>query len=449
MRLNNRLLELTRPLQGYAMVSGSIGGLLLGLVAGAGSHGAESGLLHEASPYIKAAGTLWLNALSAIVIPLMAANVIAAVLRGKDARETSILSGKVFSLFVVWLVIGAVFTLTLMPLVLSTLTVDTSTVRAMTASLPAQAIAAVQTRPPLTTPTDVVTLLVPRNLLKAALNEELLPILIFAIAFAFAILKTNTESREMLSRFFRAVADALFQMVRWLVAFLPFGAFAMAFMFTESAGVGVAGVLAQFTLLSCGAMLAFTLFLYPLTSLTSGVSIRTFAAGVLPAQLAAVSTRSSLASLPALLEGGTTKLRLDPMVANLALPLSVAMFKVNRTISSLVKMLFIAHLFSVPLGIVQIVTFTVTVMILSFTNLGIPGGGGSFKSMAAYMAIGLPIEGYVLLEATDAIADIFKTVLNVTGDMSVTTVLDRRMKKARGVVDEAASPREELVAVSA
>ena len=121
-------------------------------------------------------------------------------------------------------------------------------------------------------------------------------------------------------------------------------------------------------------------------------------------------------------------LGLRPDVANLALPLSVAVFKVNRTTSSVVKMLFLAYMFNIDLSALQILTFTVTVMILSFSALGIPGGGGAWKSMAAYLVLGLPLEGYILLGATDPIVDIFKTVLNVTGDMSVAAVLDRRSK---------------------
>lgn len=443
MTLSPRTLGPKHTVAGYATVSGSVGGLLLGLVAGAFSHGRDTGLLHEMSPYVKAVATIWLNALSAIVIPLTATNVISAVIHGRDARESSILSAKAFVLFTIWLSLGALFTLALVPFVLDQLTVDSAMVDALAASLPTNALPSMLARPTLTTPTEVVALFVPRNLLKSALNEELLPLLLFSIAFAFAILRTSAASLDLLARFFHALSEALLVMVRSLVALMPIGAFAMAFIFTEGAGVGVAGILGQFTLVSCATMLGFTLVLYPLTALASGVSMRKFASAVLPAQIAAASTRSSLASLPALLAGGLGKLGLTPHIANLALPLSVAVFKVNRTVSSTVKMLFIAHLFNIELGVVQVLTFLTTIVILSFTSLGIPGGGGAFKSMAAYLAAGLPIEGYVLLEATDAIADIFKTVLNVTGDMSVATVLDRRASTHGAVaVTVASSPDE-------
>lgn len=408
-----------------APLGGSVGGLLLGLAFGTISHQTHNDLFVLASPWIKGAGTLWLNALSALVIPLTLTNVVTAILGGKDARLTGAVSARAFSLFVGWLLLGATFTLLIGPPVLALIPVDSATVAAMVSNVPQDALKAAQQIPAATTPSEIVARLVPRNLLEAAVNEDLLPLLAFAMAFAFAASRTSEASRQRLTSAATSISEALMVLVRWLLVLLPVGAFALAYIFTESAGVGIAGVLGQFTVLSCAAMLAFTLLLYPITALVGRVSIVRFARAVLPAQIAAATTRSSIASLPAMLDGATRVLQMNAAVANLVLPLSVAVFKVNRTVSATIKVLFIAHIFGVPIGVPQMITFVVTIMILSFTALGIPGGGTAFKSMAAYMAVGIPIEGYILLEAVDAIADIFKTILNVTGDMSVAVVTER------------------------
>ncbi|MBC8085911.1 MAG: cation:dicarboxylase symporter family transporter [Phycisphaerae bacterium] len=423
------------------MAIGSIGGLLLGLAVGTASHGSDAGAITAIEPYIKAVGALWLNALSALVLPLTVVNVISAVIRSRNAKHTGIIGAQAMALFVGALVLAAAFTLVLVPPLLSKLPVDAGFTASLSQSLPEEARQAAA-RPALgTTPAEIVSAFVPRNLLKSALNDELLPVLIFAIAFAFAIGRIKGPYQEILAGFFGGLAEALFVLVGWILLFMPVGAFALAFAFSIDAGAGVAGVLGQFTLFTCGAMLAFTLLLYPLTALAGRVSVKRFAAAVLPAQISAISTRSSIASLPALLAGAST-LRMDPAVANLALPLSVAVFKVNRTVSATVKMLFLAHLFGVPLGPVQVITFIITVIILSFTALGIPGGGAAFKTMAAYLAVGLPIEGVVLLEAADVVADIFKTLLNVTGDMSVATVLARISGRTNVEGSMGMAPRE-------
>jgi Na+/H+-dicarboxylate symporter len=112
-------------------------------------------------------------------------------------------------------------------------------------------------------------------------------------------------------------------------------------------------------------------------------------------------------------------------VTGFVLPLSVSTFKVNRTISSTTKLLFLAHVFAVPLGAAELATFLVTALILSFSSVGVPGGGSAFRTLPAYLAAGVPIEGIVILEAVDTIPDIFKTLTNVTGDMSAATILSR------------------------
>ncbi len=410
---------------GFTPVTSSIGGLLLGLALGVWAHEAPNALFSFLTPGLTAASTLWLNALTALVLPLTVANVIAAIIRSHDARTVGTFSAWALGMFVVMLLLGAAFTLAVVPPTLAFLPVDAAFARSLTQGLSEVAREAALKPPLAMDPSSIVTFFVPRNLLKSALNDELLPVLIFSIAFAFAVNRVQAPSRAVMDGFFRALAEVLFTLLKWILRVMPAGVFALAYTFSADAGLGVAGVLGQFVLLSCGAMFLFTVLLYPVTAVAGRISIGRFAAGVLPAQLSAIATRSSIASLPALLDGALRILRLDPVAANLSLPLSVAVFKVNRTVSSTVKALFLAHLFGIALGPVQIATFVFTIILLSFTSLGVPGGGAAFKSMAAYLAAGLPIEGIVLLEAVDVIADIFKTVLNVTGDMAVAVVVSR------------------------
>jgi Na+/H+-dicarboxylate symporter len=197
-----------------------------------------------------------------------------------------------------------------------------------------------------------------------------------------------------------------------------------------------------FIVLVCGLLLLFTLLLYPVTAMLGNVSMRTFARAAAPAQLVAASTLSSIAALPALIEGAAQHLRLPSRYTGFVLPLCVSLFKFNRTVSATAKLVFLAHVYGVPLSSATLVVFMFTVILLSFGALGVPNGGQAFTTLPAYVAAGLPVEAIILLEATSIVPDMLKTVLNVTGDMSVAAILSRSERAAameRPADDEAAA----------
>ena len=113
-----------------------------------------------------------------------------------------------------------------------------------------------------------------------------------------------------------------------------------------------------------------------------------------------------------------------PETARVILPLSVGIFKVNRTTSALCRLLVILYFWSIPAQPAQVCTFVITVMLLSFSELGLPGGT-QYRTVPAYLAAGCPIEAVILLEVFEPFSDICKTLLNVTGDLSVAAIVTR------------------------
>ncbi|MBI5709222.1 MAG: cation:dicarboxylase symporter family transporter [Candidatus Eisenbacteria bacterium] len=220
------------------------------------------------------------------------------------------------------------------------------------------------------------------------------------------------------------MAQAMSVLLRWILWLMPPGIFCLTYVLAVRAGPASAGAVGIFVTLDSALLVGFTLLLYPLVMAVGRVPMRRFARAVAPAQTVAASTRSSLASLPALVRGAERQLGLPAAVTGLVLPLSVATFKMNRTISSTAKLLFLAHVYGVPLAPVQVATFVATVLLLSFSTPGIPSVG-SVQTLPVYLSFGIPVEGVLILGAVDAIPDVFKTVLNVTADMGATALVAR------------------------
>ena len=258
-------------------------------------------------------------------------------------------------------------------------------------------------------------------------------ILVFTVLVGLAVGQLPEETRDPLAQVFRSLSDAMMVMVSWVLWGTPLGVFSLILGVSLQTGLGAVGLLGWYIGLLCGLLLLATALLYPITVFSGRTTFRDFARASAPAQLVAIGTQSSLASLPALIEGGSKGMRLPPEGTGFLLPLCVSTFKLNQGISPLFKFLILAHFFGVPLGMGEIATFIFVATLLSFSTVGVPRGGGGFKTLPLYLAAGIPIEGVVILEAVKTIPDFFMTLLNVTADMSAATILTRFSRSPAGV----------------
>jgi proton glutamate symport protein len=410
---------------GLSLTLWSLAALGAGLGLGALGHGSNASFFQILGDIVSPLGRLWVSALQMTVLPLVVVYLLAAIIGAGSEDSLSGLGGRAIALFVGLLVLAAVFTLIVTPPIIAAAAPDAGAFATLheTTTVP-QSVrdAAVGGTSSIG---DWIATLLPSNLFEAARRGDVLPLLLFSALLALAIRKLPDEQRLPLQTGAESLSAALMTLVKWLLAVTPIGVFALSYALGRDTGLEAVGVLGGLVLLQCGLMTAFTLLLYPISAIGGRVSIAAFARSLLQAQLVAVSTRSSIAALPAMLDGARTHLRLPASATSFVLPLTVSLFKVNRTISSTSKLLFLAYVYGIPLSAGTIATFIATVVVMSFSSAGLPGGGSAFKTLPAYVAAGLPIEGIVIAEAVETIPDIFKTVLNVTGDMSAATLLSR------------------------
>jgi Na+/H+-dicarboxylate symporter len=394
-------------------------GLVAGLAIGVAISATSSSGPRAFATAIEPIGTVWVNAIRMTVIPLVVSLLIATIAEERDFRAVGRLGGRAVALYAVILSTVALLTFLAAPPLFSVMTIDATSAASLRG-----ASSAAGTTAALPSFTSWLVGLVPANPVKAAVDGAMLPLIIFAVAFAAALARIEPERRAAATGIFRGIADAMLVIVGWVLAVAPVGVFCLSVALAVRVGVGVAGAVAYYLVLHSGFLAASGIALYAVVRIFSNVPLSRFARALLPAQLVAISTRSSVAALPAMIDGATRMLHLPLHVSGFALPFGVSVFRLNQAVTWIVSALFVAKLYDVPLTTAQLAFLGACSVPMSFSIPGIPSGG-LFIIAPFFVSVGLPIEGMGILLALDAIPDVFKTLLNVTSQMATTVLLAR------------------------
>jgi len=408
--------------------------VLVGLVAGlaAGVAISLSPALHGVVPVVEPIGTLWINAIRMTVIPLVFSSLIVGVVAARDGRAIGRVGWRALVTFLAILFTGAIFTALAAQPLLRLLPVSAATTESLRVA--AAATATVQEgAKQLPTFSQWLVSLVPVNPVRAASEGAMLPLIIFALAFAIALLRLPEQRRASVTGFFQSVFDAMLVLVRWVLIVAPLGVFALALPLAARLGVSAAGAIVFYiVVVSLLAALFGIGLLYPAAAIVGRVSLGAFARASAPAQAVAFSSRSSLAALPVMMDSAAERLGLPTEVSSFFLPLAASLFRAGAAVGLTFGVMFIARLYGVSLGPAQLATVVVTVVLTSFSIPGIPGG--SIIAMVPVMlAAGVPVAGIGILLGADTIPDMFRTTVNVTGDMTAATIVARRAAAAEQV----------------
>jgi proton glutamate symport protein len=396
---------------------GLVAGFLLGFGLGTSSSPVAATILAILTPV----GTIFINLIRMTVVPLVASMLVASVGSMAASGALGRLAGRAVLMALGLVAVAAVATVLIAVPVFARIHIDQEAAMALRGPTPAPSGSVAAPAAPLV---QVFVDLVPPNVVKAAADGAILPVIVFSVLFGIALARVTAERRDAVLRVAHGVADAMQQLIVAIIGLAPIGVFALAVPLAAKLGLAAVGAVAAYIALVVAlTILLGALLLYPVGIVAGLMTPRAFVAFCMPAQAVAFASRSSLAALPAMVESAE-RAGMPPAVSRFVLPLVASVSHVGAAVAQPVGVLFLARLYGVALSPAQLATVVVTVV---FATFAVPGGpGGSIIAMVPVLAAAnLPIEGIGILLAVDTIPDMFRTTANATGSLAIAAVLRR------------------------
>ena len=395
--------------------------LLWGVLAGVILGGVVGWVFGPKALFLSILGELFLNALKALVIPLIVVSMIVGISHLGDVRRLGRLGGITLLYFLTTMGLSVILGILLVNWIQPGVGVTIG--EEMTKVLPRKEYSFL----------NVLRGLIPPNLFQAMSEGQVLPLLLFSLLFG-GILTTLGPSGESVIQFFRGINDALLKMVRIVMFFAPIGVFSLVATRLAQAGGGemflqellrifkYAGTVILGLLIHGSLTLPLVLFLFtrknPLKVLK----------GVSQALMTAFATASSSATLPVTLEKTRSNLKTSPEVSSFVLPLGATINMDGTALYEAVAAIFIAQIYGIPLTLGQEVVIFLTATLAAIGAAGIPEAG-LVTMVLVLQSVGLPLEGIGALLAIDWFLDRCRTTVNVWGDVIGTGVIDSTLGK--------------------
>ena len=383
--------------------------MVLGIIAG--------GLMGSEASIFAPLGTLFIQLIKMLVVPLVAISIIAgaAALGGsRSAGRIGVVSiGYILLTTVVSIVISIVVGLIFEPGVgLSADGVNSiaqqSSTDAGTASTPSF--------------WDTVIGMIPANPIEAFAKGNILQIIVFGLFVGFGIATIEASRWQKITDALNSLLEALVWCIGKVMLVAPIGVFGLMADATGSYGFSILLQIANLLWVDIIAVLIMALVVYPLTLTISRVPLTHFFKTMLQPQIIAFSTASSMATLPVTLSA-CDKMGISKQTSGFVIPLGATINMTGNAIYYTLVALFFAQFYGIELSMAQYVAITVTASLGSIGQAGVPGP--TLMVVAVLAAAGIPIEGLPLLYALDRLFDMIRTVLNITGEAACAAVTDR------------------------
>lgn len=396
--------------------------LVAGLALGAAAAAYAGPEIKRVIEIIESMGGLWLNSLRMTVVPLIFAVLVTGIAGVADAAATGRLAVKTIILIVVALTFSSIYTVVFAEGFYALWPVSGTGAAALRAGASAAPDLAKQA-PNLI---DFVKGLAPPNVIKAASEDAILPLVVFASFFGFAVTRLPDARRGAILEFFDSIGETMVTVVRWILMAAPIGVFCLGLGVGLRAGIGAAGEIGHYVAAISLTNISLTVIAYVAALLIGRVSVGLWTRTVAPVQVAAFATQSSLACLPAMIERSRDDLGIPDRVNGLVLPLAVALFRFTGPAANLGVALFVARVYGVHPSAAQYLGVVFVAVATSLASVSLPGQISFFASIAPLcLTLGLPVDILPILIAVEVIPDIFRTIGNVTADLALNIIVWR------------------------
>jgi Na+/H+-dicarboxylate symporter len=400
-------------------VAWTLGGLVAGLALGialAGTAAADTAL-GIAGPL----GRLWLRALQMTIIPLVAGLLVIGIAEAVAAARVGSMARRTLGLFALLLTGSAVAAALLVPPLLDAFPLPETAAAALREAVPNAGLAVPATG-------AFIESLIPVNVFAAAANDAILPVIVFVSLLGVAITRLPEGPRAQLTGLFAALAGAMLIVIGWVLRIAPLGVFCLALGVGVQSGTSAIGALAHY-ILAVGSLGGLVLIAaYGVAMVGAQRRFGAFARAMLTVQAVALSTQSSLASLPAMLSA-CNRLGVARSTAEFVLPLAVALFRATGPGMNLAVCIYVAKLSGVALTPEVLAAGVATTLLTTVGTVSLPGTISFVSAIGPIaLAMGLPLEPLALLVAVEMLPDIVRTVGNVTMDVAVAATIDRRQE---------------------
>ena len=379
-------------------------------------------------------GTLFINLLKMVVVPLISASIITGVASVGTGRDLGRLGIKTLAFYVFTTLLSVLIALALVDIIRPGV-VNGVPAKSLLALETASDIvnASVQQRAAATV-FDTLLSIVPTNVLQAAASNNLLGVMFFSVLFGFFLARVEPPFRQTVLDFWQGVFRVMMRMTLWVMSLAPFGIFGLTTRVVAKSGVHAAGPILAFGACVVAGILIYALIALPLLLRLAGVRnpLRLFSA-MSPALLTAFSTASSAATLPLSLECLEKRANVSERIASFVMPLGTSINHAGSALYECAGAMFIAQAYGLDLSFAQQFTVVTLALLTSMGVAGIPAA--SLVAIAVILsAVGLPPEGIGALLVLDRLLDMARTAINVFAD-AVCTVIVARLEGERGVLE--------------
>lgn len=411
----------------WQIIAGLVLGLLYGVIA------ASAGWGRFTTNWIAPFGTVFLNLLKLIAVPLVLASLITGVASLSDLRKLSRIGGKTISIYIATTVISVTIGLVIVNILRPGATVPPEMRDRLQASYQIDATRQTEAaeRAKERGPLQPIVDMVPENFFGSSSdNRNMLQVVVMAILFGVGLIQVSKDKAQPVLAFFEGLNDVIIRLVDVIMIIAPLGVFALIAGTITSvaqdnirAVIELLGALAFYCVAVVSGLAIHTFITYPtILKLFSPMGIRTFFSGIAPAQLVAFSTSSSGATLPVTMERCEEKLGVSEEVSSFVLPLGATINMDGTALYQAVAAVFIAQALGMGLGLAAQLTIVLTAVLASIGTAAVPAAG-IIMLVIILEAIGVPSAGIALILGVDRILDMLRTATNITGDATVAVIV--------------------------